>query len=171
MQPAGVCGAVESVTLLDMTAAVLESTMIFSACDFVMGDAECADPVGACTGAEAVPPVDGGDQRLAYSDTADEWCILLAENIGSAGDRAHALPAQVFLMVQAVLLIEAVLAIVSQQGHPWSPVGVGIAALLVLTLSANFAAGVAAARAEMRSSTEDNEAQWIYVWPGGSDER
>jgi hypothetical protein len=135
---------VAPVTLHNMTATVLEPPVGLS------------ELLGVAGYANHVDVHDAGDQPLAYSDTADEWCWVPVENVGTADSHGHTVPADVFLMVQAILLIEAVLAIASLQGRAWHPVGVVVIILLVVALSANFVAGVAAARAGRTSPREDN---------------
>lgn len=133
-----------AVTLLDMTVTVLEPPVGLS------------EPLGVAGYANHVDVCDAGDQPLAYSDTADEWYWVPAETVGTPDNRGHTVSADVFLMVQAILLIEAVLAIASLQGRAWHPLGVVVIILLVVALSANFVAGVAAARAGRTSPREDN---------------
>src|SRR6201993_1533893 len=115
-----------------------------------------SEPLGVAEYANHVDAYDAGDQPLAYSDVADEWYWVPAKTVGTADNRGRTVPADVFLMVQAILLIEAVLAIASLQGSAWPALGVLVIVLLVVALSANFVAGVAAARAERTSPGEDN---------------
>ena len=142
------------ITLFDMTATALEPPLELSEPALILGTA--GYQVGACDADQTVWPANAGDQPLAYSDIADEWYWVPADNVGTADNRGRMVPADVFLMVQAILLIEAVLAIANLQGHAWRPVAVIVIILLVVALSANFVAGVAAARAGRTPPTEDN---------------
>jgi hypothetical protein len=100
------------------------------------------------------PLPDTPETAFAYSETVDNWYWVPAENVAPVEDRRR-VPADVFLLVHALLLIETLLALIGQQGQTWRPVGVVIIALLAVALSANFIAGVAAARAGRASSTID----------------
>jgi hypothetical protein len=135
---------VARVTLLGMTVTVLEPPVGLS------------EPLGVAGYANHVDVSDAGEQPLAYSDMADEWYWVPVETVATSDNRGHTVPADVFLMVQAILLIEAVLAIASLQGRAWHPLGVLVIVLLVVALSANFVAGVAAARAARTSPSEDS---------------
>jgi hypothetical protein len=137
-----------------MTATVLDPPLELSEPALFWGTA--GYQLGVCDAEQTVRPADAGDQRLAYSDVAEEWCWVPVDNVGTAESRGRTVPADVFLMVQAILLIEAVLAIANLQGHAWRPVAVVVIVLLVVALSANFVAGVAAARAGRTSPSEDN---------------
>ena len=144
------------ITLFDMTATVLEPPLELSEPALIVGAAEFATQVGVCDADQTPWPADADDQPLAYSDTADEWYWVPVDNVGTADTHGRTVPADVFLMVQAILLIEAVLAIANLQGHAWRPVAVVVIILLVVALSANFVAGVAAARAGRTSPSETN---------------
>ena len=142
------------VTLFDMTATVLEPPLELSGPALNVGTA--GYQIGVCDAYQTVRPSDATDQPLAYSDIADEWYWVPVDNAGTTDTRGRTVPPDVFLMVQAILLIEAVLAIANLQGDAWHPVAVVVMILLVVALSANFVAGVAAARAGRASSSEDN---------------
>jgi hypothetical protein len=142
------------VTLFDMTATVLEPPLELSEPALMAGTARYH--MGVCDPDQPVLPADATDQPLAYSDIADEWYWVPVDNVGTADRRGRTVPADVFLMVQAILLIEAVLAIANLQGDAWHPVAVVVIILLVVALSANFVAGVAAARAGRASPGDDN---------------
>lgn len=84
---------------------------------------------------------------LAYSEVT-EWRLVSADNLDYVPASWHALPAVVFLIVQAVLLVETVLALINLRGQAWQPAGVLTIALPVVGLSASFLAGAAVPRAE-----------------------
>jgi hypothetical protein len=113
--------------------------------------AEATEAAGAASD-HFVPLPDTPETAVAYSETVDNWYWVPAENVAPIEHR-RGVPTDVFLMVHALLLIETLLALIGQQGQTWHPVGVVIIALLAVALSANFIAGVAAARASRASST------------------
>jgi hypothetical protein len=149
------CPGERWVTLLDMTAPVRTPPAMPCHAPDRRSDGPWVELAAEAASDHFVPLPDTPETAaFAYSETVDNWYWVPAENVAPVEDRRR-VPADVFLLVHALLLIETLLALIGQQGQAWRPVGVVIIALLAVALSANFIAGVAAARAGRASSTID----------------